>query len=85
MSKPEDIERLVSALKTVPEKRLLIIDLANEAVNGKGELDYDLLSERQPEVNLAVAEAKAYSHSTQRLIEALKNLPARYGDVEWEP
>lgn len=79
MGKKEDIDRVVRALQTVPEKHLLIIDIANEVTTKKGELNYDLLIDRQREVNLAVAEAKAYSHSTQRAIKALADLPARQG------
>jgi len=81
MSEAEDIERVVRALKTVPEKHLLIIDLAKEAVNSEGELDYDYLADKQREVNLAVAEAKAYGQATKRAIESLSHLPARQGGM----
>jgi len=85
MSEANDIDRVVHALETVPEKKLLIIEIANESVTKKGELDYDKLIGKQREVNLAVAEAKAYSQATQRAIHALSDLPARKGDDEWEP
>lgn len=85
MTEATDIERVVRVLKTVPEKRLLIVEIANESVTKKGELDYDWLANKQREVNLAVAEAKAYSQATQRAIRALSDLPARKGDDEWEP
>ena len=85
MAEANDIERVVRALKTVSEKKLLIIEIANESVTKKGELDYDKLIGKQREVNMAVAEAKAYSQATQRAIRALSDLPARKGDDEWEP
>lgn len=81
MAEVNDIDKVVRALKTVPEKSLLIIEIANESVTKKGELDYDKLIGKQREVNLAVAEAKAYSQATQRAIRALSDLPARAGDV----
>jgi len=75
-----DIDRVVNALRKVPEKRLLIIDIANEVATENGEIDYDKLIDRQREVNLAVAEAKAYSQATQRAIKALTDLPVRRGE-----
>lgn len=85
MTEANDIERVVHTLKTVSEKKLLIIEIANESVTKKGELDYDKLIGKQREVNMAVAEAKAYSQATQRAIRTLSDLPARKGDDEWEP
>lgn len=81
MSEAEDIAKIVEALKKVPEKYLLIIDLARESVNGEGELDYDYLADKKREVNLAVAEAKAYGQATKRAIESLSHLPARQGGM----
>jgi hypothetical protein len=40
-------------------------------------LDIDEAARRQPEVNLAVAEAKAYAAATHQASEALRRLPAR--------
>lgn len=82
MTEANDIERVVRALKTVPEKSLLIIEIANEVATEKGELDYDMLIDRQREVNLAVVEAKAYSQATQKAIRALLELPARRGETD---
>ena len=79
MSEANDIERVTHALSTVPEKSLLIVEIANEVTDKKGALDYDKLIDRQREVNLAVAEAKAYVQATQKAVQALKNVPARKG------
>jgi len=79
MTETNDIERVIHALKTVPEKSLLIIEIANEVTDKKGSLDYNKLMEGQREVNLAVAEAKAYVQATQKAAQALKEVPARKG------
>ena len=77
MSEKENIARVVGALKKVPEKRLLLIDLANQLCLPNGDLDIDQLVARQPEVNLAVVEAKAYGNATVKALNALKFLHAR--------
>lgn len=70
----DDIDRVVRALGKVPETRLLILELARDLVNADGQIDYDRLAEKQREVNLAVAEAQAYSKGTKRAIESLARL-----------
>ncbi len=81
MSESEGIERIVASLKTVPDKHLLIIELANTAPRNDGELDYDELANIQPEVNLAIAEAKMYGAHTLRAVDTLKKLGAGKEDV----
>ena len=76
MTEPEDIERVVTALKKVPEKRLLIIDLANRIPMKDGQLDYDAVTAIQPEVNMAIAEAKMYGTQTLMAIDSLKRVMA---------
>ena len=75
VSEKENIARVVGALKKVPEKRLLLIDLANQLCLPNGDLDIDQLVARQPEVNLAVVEAKAYGNATVKALNALKFPP----------
>lgn len=72
-----DTERVIQALKTVPEKQLLILDLASELLGEDGQIDYQKAAERLPEVNLAIAEANAYYEATSRAVRALKGLQAR--------
>ncbi|MGD9894806.1 MAG: PRTRC system protein C [Dehalococcoidia bacterium] len=72
--RPHDV---VAILRRVPAKRLRILDLVAELVDGEGELDIDAAAARQPELNLAVAEAKAYARATEQATEALRRLPAR--------
>ena len=71
-----NIDLVVQALKKVPEKRLLIIDLVNRVPLNGGDLDHLELARIQPEVNLAVAEAKAYGAHTLMAVNALVRVPA---------
>ena len=76
MTEATDIERVVAALKKVPEKKLLIIDLANRISMKDGKLDYDAVTAIQPEVNMAIAEAKMYGTQTLMAIDSLKRVMA---------
>jgi len=76
----ENIERVVCALEKVPPKALLIIELANRFTKD-GQLDYAALAEAQPEVSMAVAEAKMYGAHTLRAVGTLDNLEAIEADV----
>ncbi len=80
MTESADIERVVAALKKVPEKRLLLIDLANRIPMKDGQLDYDEVTAIQPEVNTAIAEAKMYGTQTLMAVDCLKRVIARGQD-----
>jgi len=77
MSEAENIERVVTALQKVLEKKLLIIELANQISIKNGELDYSELENRQLEINLATAEAKAYGSHTIMAVDSLARLRAK--------
>ncbi len=80
MNEPEYINRVVRALEKVPPKKLLIIELVNRfTVNG--ELDCEALAEAEPEVNMAIAEAKMYGVHTLRAVDTLERLEATPTDV----
>ena len=81
MSDTEDLDRIIVALKKVPEKHLLIIELVNRGCLKDGQLDHDKLESIQPEVNLAIAEAKMYGAHTMVAVDTLKRLPPRTEDV----
>ncbi len=81
MNESEDIERVLVSLKKVPEKQLLIIELANNAPRKDGELDYEALASIQPEVNMAIAEAKMYGAHTLVAVNTLGRLTDREEDV----
>jgi len=81
MNESDYIERVIISLKKVPAKHLLLIELANNAPRKDGELDYDKLAGIQPEVNMAIAEAKMYGSHTLRAVDSLKRLDAREEDV----
>ena len=73
----KDIDMVVAALRKVPEQKLLLIEIANRVGVKRGELDYFELAKIQPEVNLALSEAKAYAAQTAAATMALINLRAR--------
>ena len=73
MNESEYLERVYSALKKVPKKNLLIIELANRYLKD-GVLDYTGLAEAQPEVNMAIAEAKMYGAHTMVAVDTLKRV-----------
>ncbi|MDO8472617.1 MAG: hypothetical protein Q7T05_02240 [Dehalococcoidia bacterium] len=72
----EDIEKVVEALRSVPEQKLLLIELANKVAVRKGDLDYQQLQAIQPEVHLALSQAQAYAAETAKALQALINLKA---------
>lgn len=80
MSESEYIDRIVRSLSSVPPKNLLIIELANKYTRD-GTLDYEGLTEVQPEVNRALAEAKMYGSYTLMAVSSLSQLEAKVTDV----
>ena len=67
----------VAVLRRVPAKSLRILELAAELLTDDGEFDVDRAAARQPEINLAVAEARAYARATAGATAALRQLLAR--------
>ena len=68
---------VVAVLRRVPERRLRVFELAAELLGPDGEVDVDAAAARQPEINLAIAEAEAYARATGQAVEALRALPPR--------
>ena len=68
---------IVTILSRVPAKQLAVFDLAAQLVDGDGELDAEAAAARQPEVNLAIAEAETYARATRSATEALRRIPQR--------
>ena len=68
---------LVQIIRQVPEKRLRVFELAAELLDEQGEIDPDAAAARQPEVNLAIAEAEAYARATRQALAALRQLAPR--------
>jgi hypothetical protein len=73
-TKQEYLDQIIAALEKVPTKKLLLIELANSIPIKQGSLDVDALREKQLEVNLAIAEAKAYGSHTLQAVDALFRL-----------
>jgi len=80
MTESEYLERVYSALKKVPKKNLLIIELANRYLKD-GVMDFTGLVEAQPEVNMAIAEAKMYGAHTMVAVDTLKRVKAIASDA----
>ena len=77
MTDAENIDRVITALLKVPEKKLLIIEIANTIPIVNGELDYNELANMQLDINLAIAEAKVYGSHTLLAVDSLVRLRAR--------
>lgn len=81
MRETKDLDSIIAALKKVPEKHLLIIELVSRMCSEDGQLDHDELESIQPEVNLAIAEAKMYGAHTLVAVDTLQRLQPRTEDV----
>ena len=68
--------RLAEVLRTVPEKNLRLIEIANQIVGPDGRIDEKKRTKLEPELNLAEMEARAYVQTTHQAIEALRKIPA---------
>jgi PRTRC genetic system protein C len=68
---------VVAILRQVSEKRLRIFELAVELLDDRGELDLEAAVTRQPDVNLAAAEAEGFARATRQAVEALRRMPAK--------
>src|SRR6266542_1913313 len=68
---------VVAILRRVPEKRLAVFDLASQLVDADGELDAEAAATRQPEINLAIAEAESYARATHQAVEVLRRILQR--------
>ena len=81
--KKEDFtERIIAALKKVPAKELMIIQLANSIPIKDGIFDIPILQAKQTEINLAEAEAKSYGAHTLMAVDSLMRVRAKEDEVE---
>jgi len=85
MSEANDIDKVVNALRKVPEKHLMIIELANSIPIRGGDLDPTVLSDMIPEINLATAEAVAYGGQTIQAVDALVRVHGQSETPELRP
>lgn len=85
MSEAEDIVKVVRALQKVPEKKLLIIELANSIPIRGGDLDPTILMDMAPEINTATAEAVAYGTQTINAVNVLVGVRGRTELPELHP
>ena len=68
---------VAAIIRGVSEKRLRVYELAAELLDRDGQLDVDAAADREPELNLAIAEARSYASATEAAVKALRRLPAR--------
>jgi len=68
---PDD---LVRVLRTVPAKRLRLVEMAWELADDRGQLDVEKAAMRADEVQGAVHEASAYVQATRRVLGWLTEL-----------
>ena len=75
-----DNRTFAGLLAATPPADLRIIELTAELTRPDGGLDLDAAAARQPEVELACAQAQDYAAATKRLLEAMrcKLRPHRY-------
>ena len=67
-----DNQTLAGLLAAVPPAELKIIELTAELTRPNGGLDLDAAAARQPEVELACAQAQDYAATTNRLLDTLR-------------
>lgn len=68
---------VAARLRNVPRRDLAVFDLAATLLDADGELDDDAAATRQPEINLAIAEAQAHARATRQACDMLRRLPSR--------
>ena len=67
-------QSVVTVLRGVPATHLRVFELAADLLDANGALDLDAAGERQPDINLALAEADAYTRATRQAVQALQRL-----------
>jgi len=67
-------EELINALKTVPECRLRLIELAWKVVGEDGEVDPTKIAFYHKEITEAIKEAEAYREQTKEIVRCLMDL-----------
>lgn len=71
MADEKILDAMIEALKGVPEKKLLLVELANSIPIKNGMLDIPTLQAKQKEITLAETEAKVYGAHTIQAVELL--------------
>lgn len=70
-------ERIVIALKRVPERKFRITELAPQLIDESGNPDVLKMMDKQPEVNLALAELQGYIKDVKEIEHMLSKLGRR--------
>lgn len=72
-----DTDRLITALRQVPEKRFLIAELAPGLMDRRGRVDVVKAIDAQAELNLAIVEVESY-------VRAVKSAAGNIGRISGE-
>jgi hypothetical protein len=78
----ENIDQLIKALRKVPAKSLRLIELANQIPITHGVFDQRVLADMQPEIKLAIDEAKMYGAYTHHAVQYLSDVKAMRSIVD---
>ena len=79
MNDKKNIDKVIAAILTVPEKKLLLIQIVNSIPIKNGEIAYLEIQKRTLEINLAITEAKIYGVHTMQAVDALLRLRSKGG------
>ena len=77
MNDKKNIDKVIAAILTVPEKKLLLIQIVNSIPIKNGEIDHLEIQKRTLEINLAITEAKTYGVNTMQAVDALLRLRSK--------
>lgn len=78
------VKTIVKALRTVPEKKFRIVELAPHLLDDSGNVDIVKAMDKQGELNLSIVEVESYIKATRAFKDMLCNVggqPVRSEDV----
>ena len=70
-------ETFIKSMRNVPEKSLMLIELANTIPVVDGVFDSRQLEKQRTKIGLAIQEANIYTNAVARTVSLLQQLPAR--------
>lgn len=74
-------QKVVAALRKIPEKRFLISELAPQLLDESGKVSVAKAVDRQPDVNLAIVEIQNYIQTTKAVRGVLSSIPGQRADI----
>jgi hypothetical protein len=77
MSEADDINAVVRVLRTIPPKKLRIIELINSVPIKNGECEFETLEKLGSQIEQAKTEATDYAHATSEARRAILEIPVK--------